>query len=179
MQLGGADLGLRREQPRHVVEAVPLVLRHPQPVLPCAPTPVSASTTTPRGRLVLRPRPSCQQQNTIRPRFVVKSRGVSSKCPQVVRFGLTAEGSGQGRGPSGQGRGPHSRGKHSHRRPTASEPRVPLGKLQPFKDHLERLYGRFPESRGHNLALTVLYVLYSLDSGKHCARTAPGARPLF
>jgi len=34
-----------------------------------------------------------------------------------------------------------------------------------LKEQLEIFQGRLPESRGQNLALTVLYVPYSLDSG--------------
>ena len=33
------------------------------------------------------------------------------------------------------------------------------------REHLQRVYGLIPESAGQNLALTVLYVRYSRDSG--------------
>ena len=38
--------------------------------------------------------------------------------------------------------------------------------LNAQREHLQRFQGRLPESHGRNLAVTVLYMPYSLDSGR-------------
>jgi len=44
----------------------------------------------------------------------------------------------------------------------------------PAAEQFRRVYGLLPEGQGQNLALTVLYVPYSLDSGR-----AVGSLPFF
>ena len=41
-----------------------------------------------------------------------------------------------------------------------------LHRFQEKREHFQRVDGLLPESHGHILALTVLFVPYSLDSGQ-------------
>ena len=48
---------------------------------------------------------------------------------------------------------------------TLSGQSVPLNRFQARREQLESFLGLLPEGQGHNLALNVLYVPYSLGSG--------------
>ena len=51
---------------------------------------------------------------------------------------------------------------------------VPLHRFRAKREHLGRVQGLLPESQGHNLALTVLYVPYSLGGDKDTPRGCGG-----